>query len=117
MNLPWHLYLMAALYIAAGINHFRVPNLYLKIIPMALPARNTINKASGAAEIVLGLLLCVPCLTSYAAWGIAGLLIIIFPANIYMITNKRAGMRLPKWLLIARLPLQAALIGWALAYT
>ncbi|RYY31916.1 MAG: DoxX family protein, partial [Sphingobacteriaceae bacterium] len=25
MALPWHLYVMASLYILAGLNHFRVP--------------------------------------------------------------------------------------------
>jgi uncharacterized membrane protein len=36
-DLPWHLYLMALIYIVAGLNHFRNPRLYLKIIPPYLP--------------------------------------------------------------------------------
>lgn len=117
MALPWHLYLMAFIYIVAGLNHFRVPKLYIRLIPPYFPAPKTLNLLSGAAEILLGAALLVPQLTTYAAWGIIVLLIAIFPSNIYMASNKKAAMGLPKWLLIARLPLQLVLIYWAWLYT
>lgn len=117
MALPWHLYLMAAIYILAGLNHFRVPRLYIRIIPPALPSPNTINSISGLAEVLLGIALCIPLLSQWAAWGIIALLIAIFPANIYMLTNAKARMGVPKWLLLLRLPLQVILIAWAYLYT
>lgn len=117
MALPWHLYVMAVLYIVAGLNHFRVPKLYTRMIPPALPAPKALNSMSGLAEIVLGIALCIPTVSSWAAWGIIILLIAVFPANVYMYTNKRAGMGLPKWVLLLRLPLQFALILWAYLYT
>jgi len=117
MSLPWHLYLMALLYILAGVNHFKNPKIYLKIIPPYLPSPNLLNKISGLAEIVLGIALCIPSFSKIAACGIILLLIAIFPANIYMLQNEAASLKLPKWVRIIRLPLQLLLIYWAYQYT
>ncbi len=117
MTLPWHLYLMAFLYILAGINHFRKPGMYIRIIPPVFNNPKLINILSGIAEIVLGILLTIPATTLFAAWGIIALLIAIFPANIYMFQNKKAGFGLPKWILFVRLPLQIVLIYWVYQYT
>lgn len=117
MNLPWHLYLMAILYILAGFNHFRNPGMYIKIIPPFFKSPKLINVVSGIAEIVLGILLMFSLTTQYAAWGIIALLIAIFPANLYMFQNKKASFNLPKWILFVRLPLQLVLIIWAFQYT
>jgi len=116
MELPWHLYMMALLYILAGINHFRNPRLYLKIIPAYLPKPRLLNAVSGLAEIVLGILLCVPAVTSFAAIGIMALLIAVFPANLYMYKHEDARLGLSKWILLLRLPLQIVLIFWAWEY-
>ena len=117
MTLSWHLYLMALLYIIAGINHFRSPRMYIRIIPDYFPNPKLLNTLSGLAEIVLGALLMVPSLTHFAAWGIIALLIAVFPANLFMYQNKKAGFGLPGWLLLLRLPLQLLLILWAYQYT
>jgi len=87
------------------------------MIPPYLPAPKALNIISGLAEIVLGILLCIPETSAYAAWGIIALLITIFPANVYMLRDKKAGMGVPKWILILRLPLQLVLIWWAWLYT
>ena len=117
MDLPWHLYLMAFLYIVAGINHFRSPGMYLKIIPPYFSNPKLLNILSGAAEIILGFLLTLPFLTHFAAWGIIALLIAVFPANLFMYQNKKASFGLPKWILLLRMPLQLLLILWAYQYT
>jgi len=117
MSLPWHLYLMALLYILAGINHFRKPGMYIRIIPPAFKNPKLINNLSGAAEIILGILLILPATKTFAAWGIIALMIAVFPANIYMFLNKKAGFGLPLWILFVRLPLQIVLIYWAYQYT
>lgn len=116
MILPWHLYLMAVLYILAGINHFRKPGMYIRIIPPVFKNPKLLNILSGAAEIILGLLLILPATTTFAAWGIIALLIAVFPANLYMFQNKKAGFGLPRWILFVRLPLQIVLIYWAFQY-
>lgn len=117
MDLPWHLYLMAVLYIVAGINHFRSPGMYLKIIPPYFSNPKLLNILSGVAEIILGLLLTLPFLSHFAAWGIIALLVAVFPANLFMYQNKKAGFGLPKWILLLRMPLQLLLILWAYQYT
>lgn len=117
MNLSWHLYVMAVIYVVAGLNHFRNPRLYLKIIPPYFSHPKLLNTLSGMAEIALGLFLCIPKFSSFAAWGIIALLIAVFPANLYMYQNERAGLGLPKWVRLIRLPLQIGLIYWAYQYT
>lgn len=107
---------MAALYVLAGLNHFRVPRMYTRIIPPSFPAPQLLNYISGAAEVLLGIGLCIPGVTPLAAWGIIALLIAVFPANVYMLTNAKAGMGMPQWLLWLRLPLQAVLAYWAYQY-
>lgn len=116
-TLPWHLYLMGILYVVAGLNHFRNPRLYLKIIPPYLPNPKLLNYLSGIAEILLGIGICIPMFSKSAAWGIIALLIAIFPANLFMFSNKKAGMGLPKIVLLLRLPLQIILMVWAYYYT
>jgi uncharacterized membrane protein len=116
MDLPWHLYVMAALYILAGINHFRKPRLYLKIIPPYFPKPRLLNALSGLAEIILGILLCLPETSAYAAVGIIALLICIFPANLFMYQEESARLGFSKSLLLLRLPLQIVLVVWAWHY-
>jgi uncharacterized membrane protein len=108
------LYLMAALYVAAGVNHFLRPRLYERIIPPYLPAPEALNLAAGAAEVVLGVALLFPTTRPGAAWGIIALLVAVFPANLYMYQQGTFG--LPSWVLLLRLPLQGVLIAWAWWY-
>jgi len=117
MTLPWHLYLFAALFFGAGINHFRSPKVYLKIIPPFFKNPVLLNKISGAAEIILGIFLCIPKFSGYAAWGIVLLLIAVFPANIYMYQKESASLGLTKWMRFIRLPLQFLFIFWTYQYT
>lgn len=108
---------MAAIYILAGINHFRVPRLYAKMIPPSLPSPKALNIISGLAEIAFGSMLCIPSISVWGAWGIITLLVAIFPANFYMYANDKAALGLPKWVRLVRLPLQLVLIYWAWLYT
>jgi uncharacterized membrane protein len=117
MMQPWHLYVMAIIYLIAGCNHFRNPQVYVKIIPPFLPNPKLLNALVGAAEITFAILLCIDATSTMAAWGIITLLIAIFPSNVYMVINEKAGLGLPKWLLIVRLPMQLLLILWAYIYT
>lgn len=111
------LYIMAALYVAAGINHFVHPGMYRAIMPGWLPFHNTLIIASGVLEIILGLLLLFPFTRRMAAWGIIALLIAVFPANIQMMLNYLNENNPALWITIARLPLQMVLIWWAAIYT
>lgn len=109
------LYLMAIIYIFAGIMHFVKPKMYIAIIPPYIPFPRMVNRLVGFAEIILGLGLFVEDLRSISAFGIIMLLIAVFPANLYM--YQKANNRIRKWLFFLRLPLQLVLIGWAYLYT
>lgn len=117
MSFPWHLYLLAALFILAGLNHFRMPRLYLKITPPFVLFPSFINYFVGFLEMALGILLLISTYTKFAAWGLILLLIAIFPANVYMYQNEKAALGLPKWVRMVRLPLQFGLILWTYHYT
>jgi uncharacterized membrane protein len=101
--------------VLAGVNHFRDPAAYVRIVPAALPAHLALVYASGVAEILGGLGLVLPATRRAAAWGLIALLVAIFPANVYMaIHHLPLGGRVPPaWVLWARLPLQLPLIAWA----
>jgi uncharacterized membrane protein len=117
MSFHWHLYLMAFIYTLAGINHFKNPRMYQKIIPPYFSNPKLLNNLSGTTEIILGITLLIPALSTYAAWGIIALLIAIFPTHIYMYQDAKVHMGLPKWVLLLRMPLQLFLILWAYQYT
>lgn len=115
-NLQWlSLILMAALYIIAGISHFRQPKFFLKITPKWVPAPEKVNIFVGIVEIALGIALFIPAIRAYAAWGIIALLIAVFPANIYhfQMAIKKGRQVIPT---LIRLPLQALLIYWAYSF-
>ena len=109
--------LFGALFVVAGISHFRRTGVYVRIVPSLLPYPKLIVLVSGAIEIFLGLLLLIPSWTRLAAWGLILLLLAVFPANVFMTMHPERFPRIPIWLLWLRLPLQAALIAWACRYT
>lgn len=111
------LYSMTTIYVAAGINHFVNPVFYKSIMPPWLPWHHPLITISGAAEIVLGLLLLPTATRKWAAWGVIALLVAVFPANVQMMINYRQQQHPYLWLAILRLPLQLLLIRWAYQFT
>jgi len=117
MAYNFFLYLMAAAYVLAGMNHFWHPGGYLKIMPSYIPAPAVMVAVSGICEILFGLLLLPVSTRIAAAWLIIALLIAIFPANIQMLVNFYRRNNPYLWVAILRLPLQLLLIWWAWLYT
>src|ERR1700712_2122639 len=81
------LYLMALLYIAAGINHFASTKVYMEIMPAYIPWHLFMIYLSGVCEVALGVLLLPAATRKLAAWLIIVLLIAVFPANVQMMFN------------------------------
>ena len=77
-------YLTGAIFMGAGLAHFLQPRRYQAIMPPYLPLHNELVAVSGAAEIVLGALLCFRGSTRLAGWGWMALLVAVFPANLHM---------------------------------
>ena len=109
--------LLALFFIAAGVNHFRMPAFYERMIPTALPYPALLVALSGAGEILAGLLLTIPRLRRIAAWGVIALLIVVFPANFHMAAHPELFPEFSHRALLIRLPLQIVLIAWAWLYT
>jgi uncharacterized membrane protein len=114
------LFAMAMSYVAAGVNHFVNPGVYLPMMPPYLPWHRTLICLSGGAEVGLGLAVLIPSLRRAAAWGLILMLIAIFPANIHIAVHdiplfgRAEGFGMWNWV---RLPFQAVLIAWARWYT
>ena len=114
--LVWHQYIFGILFVAAGVTHFTKPKLYERIMPPYIPERKTMVLLTGIIEMVLGFMVLNVDTQSNAAWGIIGLLVLFLPVHIHMLQNEKAALKLPKWVLWLRLPLQFALIYWAYQY-
>ncbi|MBQ0768516.1 MAG: DoxX family protein [Bizionia sp.] len=116
MTFPWHLYLMAAVYIFAGIMHFIKPKAYLRIMPRYIPHPKLMVSLSGIAEILLGIGLCIPAFKDLSIYGIIAMLAVFLLVHFYMLSGKKASAGIPKWILVLRLPLQLGLMYWAYWY-
>lgn len=116
MTYPWHLYLMAIMYIFAGVIHFLKPAMYMRIMPRYLPAHKTLVYLSGLAEIILGVGLIFPETKNLAIYGIILMLTIFLLVHFYMLSSEKAGAGIPKWVLLLRIPLQFLLMWWAWFY-
>jgi uncharacterized membrane protein len=111
--------LLAAFFTLTGTLHFVRPRDYEAIVPPQVPMHREVVAISGVAEIV-GALSVIPLRTRpFARWWLLGLLLAVFPANIYMAVRPEevaergvAADRLPRWMLWARLPLQPLMAVW-----
>ena len=106
--------LASALFVGAGIMHFRNPLFYRRIVPPGFPSPAALVAISGVAEIFGGVGLLIPRLRRAAGWGLIALLIAVFPANVYMAIDpqKTSDGTIAPWLLWIRLPLQGVIIAW-----
>jgi len=118
MTLPKRVALVLAslFYVGAGVLHFTKSEFYLRIVPPYIPWHLAMVQISGVCELAGGVALLIPRLRRAAAWGIVALLIAVFPANIYMVTDPVAAgaASLSPVLLWGRLPLQFVFIWWVL---
>lgn len=104
---------LGLLFVAAGVNHFLNPDVYVGIMPPWLPAHRELVALSGAFEIAGGLGVFVVPLRARAGWGLVALLVAVFPANLHMALHAEQFPSLPEPALWARLPIQGVLMAWA----
>jgi uncharacterized membrane protein len=109
--------LFGVLFVLAGANHFIHTGFYVNIMPSYLPWHTTLVYVSGAAEMVLGILLLFRRTERLAAWGMIALIIAVTPANIQMAVHPELYPDYSHAALLARLPLQGVLIIWAFWFT
>ncbi|MEO1257415.1 MAG: DoxX family protein [Bacteroidota bacterium] len=107
---------LAALFLLAGISHFRNPKFFLKITPPWVPAPATVNIIVGIVEIILAIGILIPTTRIMAAWGMIVLLVLVFPANVYHFQKSlKKGKHVVPTLL--RLPFQALFVYLAYLLT
>jgi len=110
------LYVMAIMYVFAGLIHFVKPKIYMRVMPQYLPNHKALVFWSGIAEIVLGIGLCIPVLKVISIYGIIAMLLVFLMVHFYMLSGEKASTGIPKWILILRIPLQFGLMYWAWVY-
>ena len=106
--------LLAAFFVAAGVNHFVNPRFYEAIVPPSLRhEKRRIVQISGIAELAGGIGVMVPSLRRLSGLSLIALLAAVFPANMYMAREPEEFKNVPRWALYARLPLQPLMMIWA----
>ncbi len=106
--------LLAALFLVAGTVHLRQPDLFLRVMPPWIPFPVACILISGIFELMGGVGLLIPFrwIQLLAGWGLALLLVAVFPANVLMAVDHIQVHGFPShpWMAWARLPLQPLLI-------
>ena len=106
--------LLGLFFIAAGVNHFRDPRPYERIVPPSLQSEaGRVVMLSGVAEILGGVGVFVPRTRRLSGLWLIGLLLAVFPANLYMASQPERFDKIPRWALYGRLPLQPLAMLWA----
>lgn len=111
------LYLMALLYVFAGINHFLNLNFYEAIMPAYIGYHTFLIYLSGVCEILLGLLLIPSYTRKIAAILIVIMLSVFLWLHIQMLVDFWKTHDKHLWIAIVRVPLQFVLIWWAYSFT
>jgi uncharacterized membrane protein len=107
---------LSGLLAAMGVLHFAVPGPFDALVPKVLPGSpRTWTKASGAAELAVAVAVALPQTRRLGGLAAAGLFAAVFPANVQMAYDWRHASPVKRAVAFGRLPLQAPLIGWALA--
>lgn len=105
--------LLAVFFVAAGVNHFRLPEVYMGMMPKWLPSPLLLIQVSGVAEVLGGIGVLVPFTRRCAGWGLLLLLVAVFPANLYVAFEGRMlGFDFSPLTLWLRLPFQVVLLAW-----
>lgn len=106
-------WLLATFFITAGMNHFRMPNVYIAIIPPWLPRPFALTMVSGVCEVLGGIGVLLPTLRVAAGWGLIALLVAVFPANLHVaLIGHMPGFNFSPLTLWLRLPFQGLLVAW-----
>lgn len=103
-------------FIFTGASHFLISGKFMEMMPPFISAPLFIIYTSGFFEMLGGVGLIFPASKRPAAYGLAALLIAVFPANIFVAYNnvQLGGFMNYSFYQWLRLPLQIVLIGWTL---
>ncbi len=114
--IPWHLWLMAGLYVLAGILHFIYPKTYVRIMPSFIRPPRFFVYLSGAFEVISGIGLLFQATRKVSIFLIIAMLVVFLSVHFNMLNSQKASFGLPRWILLMRIPLQLVLMYWAYSY-
>ena len=100
-----------------GIAHFAITDIEMRIVPPYIPWPRAAVLVSGVFELLGAAGLLWRPTRRAAGWGLFALTLAVTPAHIYMLQQPEL-FGVPYWALVARLPIQVALlalIAWSCA--
>jgi uncharacterized membrane protein len=109
-------WLMAGLYVVAGVAHLRAPDAFLPIVPAFVPDPRDVILVTGICELAGAIALLTRRLRWLAGVMLAAYAVCVFPANIKHAVDgiEVAGIPASWWYHGLRLALQPVLVWWAL---
>ena len=105
-------FLAGPFFVLAGVLHFTHTKFYVAIMPDYVPAHRELVYTSGVAEIAGGLGLMSPATRRPAGWWLIATLLAVYPANVHMALHPERYSNVPRWALLARLPVQGLFALW-----
>ena len=103
-------YLLAMVVGGSGVLHLVSPEFYDRLIPPFLGSPRPWVYGSGIVEVACAAAVLAPRTRARGALATAALLVAVFPGNLYLAVEPGD---VPRWLAVARLPLQVPLVLWA----
>lgn len=105
-------YVMSFMYVFIGIKHFTDPQYFLDIVPPQFPFKLFIVYVTGLMEIIGGVAILIPKTRRAGAFLLIFLLLIVFPANIYLYISEapQKALGISKMDALIRMPFQIPLI-------
>ena len=94
-----------------GIAHFALTETEMRIVPPWVPWPREAVLVSGVFELLSAVGLLWRPTRRAAGWGLFALTLAVTPAHIYMLQRPELFPSVPYWALLARLPLQVALLA------
>ena len=104
-------YVLAAVLAGSGTLHLVRPEVFDALIPTFLPSPRAWTYVSGVAELAVAGAVALPRTRRRGGLAAAALLVAVFPGNLWMVVEPGD---VPRWIAVARLPLQVPLVLWAL---
>ncbi|MFI0263596.1 hypothetical protein ACH4OW_31755 [Streptomyces sp. NPDC017056] len=109
---------LAVFLLVTGVMHFLVPGYFRMLIPAWLRRERLLVAVSGAAEVVVGALVLVPCSRLAGGWAAAALITCYLTSHVDAL--RRARPDRPRRLerpagAVARLVMNILYIAWAVA--
>lgn len=94
-----------------GIAHFAATDIEMRIVPPWIPWPREAVLVTGVFELLGAIGVLYRPTRRAAGWGLIALTIAVTPANVFMLQNAADFPSVPYWALVARLPLQVALLA------